>query len=140
MWSISLLNDFDWCICTVITCLFIVHLQHCICNARLLAQIIRLNAQFLDYSIKIIHLNNANEFTFKMFNDYCTSISIDVEHLIPHVHTQNGWWNCWLNNIYNITNICMNSCYFICCGISSFYTHRIPSMFCITSCIVSTTW
>ena len=58
--------------------------------ARLLAQIIRLNAQFLDYSIKIIHLNNTGEFTFKMFNDYCTSISIDVEHPIPHVHTQNS--------------------------------------------------
>ena len=31
--------------------------------ARLLAQIIRLRAQFLDYPIREIHLDNANEFT-----------------------------------------------------------------------------
>ena len=64
-----------------------------ICNvtfARLLVQIIRLKAQFSNYKIKTIHLNNVGEFTFKTFNGYCTSIDITVEHLVPHVHTQNG--------------------------------------------------
>ena len=58
--------------------------------ARLLAQIIRLRAQFPDYPIKSIRLDNAGEFTSKTFDDYCTSIGIDVEHPVPHVHTQNG--------------------------------------------------
>ena len=38
---------------------------------RLLAQIIRLLAQFPDYSIKITRLDNANKFTSQTFIDYC---------------------------------------------------------------------
>ncbi|CAH9090012.1 unnamed protein product [Cuscuta epithymum] len=58
--------------------------------ANLLAQIIRLRSQFPDYSIKKIRVDNAGEFTSQSFNDYCMSIGIDVEHPVPHVHTQNG--------------------------------------------------
>ena len=58
--------------------------------AKLLAQIIRLRNQFPDYTIKRIRLDNAGEFTSQTFNDYCTSIGIDVEHPVAHVHTQNG--------------------------------------------------
>ncbi|KAI3692362.1 hypothetical protein L6452_32176 [Arctium lappa] len=58
--------------------------------ARLLAQLIRLRAHFPDYPIKAIRLDNAGEFTFQVFNDYCMSIGIKVEHPVAHVHTQNG--------------------------------------------------
>ena len=58
--------------------------------ARLLAEIIRLQAQFPDYSIRKIHLDNAGEFTSQTFNDYCMSIGIDVEHPVAHTHTQNS--------------------------------------------------
>ena len=58
--------------------------------ARLLAQIIRLWAQFADYLIKTTHLDNAREFTSKTFDDYWMVVGIDVEHPVPHVHTQNG--------------------------------------------------
>ncbi|KAJ0881424.1 putative RNA-directed DNA polymerase [Helianthus annuus] len=58
--------------------------------ARLLAQLIRLRAHFPDYPIKNIRLDNAGEFTSQTFNDYCMSIGINVEHPVPHVHTQNG--------------------------------------------------
>ena len=58
--------------------------------ARLLAQIIRLKAQFPDYTIKTIRLDNAGEFTSQAFNDYCMSTGITVEHPVAHVHTQNG--------------------------------------------------
>jgi len=58
--------------------------------SRLLAQIIRLRAQFPDHSIKTIRLDNAGEFTSQAFNDYCMSIGIKVEHPVAHVHTQNG--------------------------------------------------
>ena len=57
--------------------------------ARLLAQIIRLKAQFPDYTIKTIRLDNAGEFTSQAFNDYCMSTGITVEHPVAHVHTQN---------------------------------------------------
>ena len=58
--------------------------------AKLLTQMIRLRAQFLDYPIKKIHLDNASEFTSKAFDDYCMSIGINIEHLVAHTHSQNG--------------------------------------------------
>ena len=57
--------------------------------ARLLAQLIRLRAHFLDYPIKAIRLDNAGEFTSQILNDYCMSIGIKVEHRVARVHTQN---------------------------------------------------
>ena len=58
--------------------------------ARLLAQIIRLRAQFLDHPIKTIRPDNASEFSSQTFIDYCNSIGIDVQHPVVHVHSQNG--------------------------------------------------
>ena len=52
--------------------------------ARLLAQIIRLRAQFPDYTIEKIRLDNAGELKSQAFNDYCMSIGIDVEHPVAH--------------------------------------------------------
>ena len=54
--------------------------------ARLFAQIIRLSAQFPEYPIKKICLDNAGEFTFQAFNDYSMSIGMDVEHLVTHIN------------------------------------------------------
>jgi hypothetical protein len=54
---------------------------------RLHAQIIRLCAQFPDFPIKKIRLDNAAEYTSQAFNDYCMSIGIDVEYLVAHTYT-----------------------------------------------------
>ncbi|KAM1407736.1 hypothetical protein ACFX2I_008345 [Malus domestica] len=58
--------------------------------SKLLAQVIKLKAHHPDYPIKSIRLDNAGEFTSKTFDDYCMSVGVEVEHPIPHVHTQNG--------------------------------------------------
>ena len=58
--------------------------------ARLLAQIIRLRAQFSDHPIKTIRLDNAGEFSSQTFLDYFMFIGIDVQHHVAHVHSQNG--------------------------------------------------
>ena len=58
--------------------------------ARLLAQIIKLRAQFHDYPIKGIRMDNVGEFTSKSFDTYCASLGIVVEHPVAYVHTQNG--------------------------------------------------
>ncbi|KAJ9567288.1 LOW QUALITY PROTEIN: hypothetical protein OSB04_003254 [Centaurea solstitialis] len=58
--------------------------------ARLLAQLIRLRAHFPANPIKAIRLDNVGEFTSQIFNDYCISIGIKVEHPVAHIHTQNG--------------------------------------------------
>jgi len=58
--------------------------------SKLLAQIIKLRAHHPDHPIRSIRLDNAGEFTSKTFDDYCMSLGIDVEHPVPHVHSQNG--------------------------------------------------
>ena len=57
---------------------------------RLLAQIIRLKAQFPDHHVKKICLDNAGEFYSQTFLDYYMSVGIDVEYLVAHIHTHNG--------------------------------------------------
>ena len=57
---------------------------------RILAQMIKLQVQFLDYSIKTIRLDNGDEFTSQTFTDYCMSVGINVQHHVAHTHTQNG--------------------------------------------------
>ena len=57
---------------------------------KLLAQIVRLIAQFPDHPIKTIRLDNVGEFSSQTFLDYCMSIGIDVQHPVAHVHSQNG--------------------------------------------------
>ena len=58
--------------------------------SRLLTQMTKLRAQFLDYPIKTIRLDNAGEFTSQTLNDYSMPIRINIEHHVAHVHTQNG--------------------------------------------------
>ena len=55
--------------------------------AKFNAKLIGLRAQFLDYPIKSIRMDNAGEFTSKAFNDYCVTLGIKVEHSVPYVHT-----------------------------------------------------
>lgn len=71
--------------------IFVYYLSTCNVEfLRLLTQVIRLRAQFSDYPIKTLQLNNTVEFTSITFVDLCISIVIHVEYLIPHAHTQNG--------------------------------------------------
>ena len=57
--------------------------------AKLLAQMIRLRGQFPNYPIKIIHLDNAGEFTSQSFDAYRVLVGIKFERHVAHVHTQN---------------------------------------------------
>ena len=88
LWTLKILYGLDRCFYKIVTCVFIINSQHVFCE--MLAQIIRLKAQFSNYTIKTIRLDNAWEFTSQAFNDYCISTSITVEHPVAHVHTQNG--------------------------------------------------
>ena len=58
--------------------------------SKFIAKLIELSAQFPNYPIKSIRMDNAGEFTSKAFDDYCMELGIKVEHLIPYVHTRNG--------------------------------------------------
>ena len=71
--------------------------------AILLAQIIRLGAQFPDHPIKTIRLDNAVEFSSQTFLDYCMSIGIDVQHPVAHVHSHNGLAESFIKRLQLIT-------------------------------------
>ena len=66
---------------------------HNVIFARLLIQMIRLRAQFPNYSIKTIRLDNVSKITSQTFID-CMSVEINIEHHVAHTHThthtQNG--------------------------------------------------
>ena len=51
---------------------------------------IKLQAQFPNDLIKTIRLDNASEFTSQTFIKYYMSVEISIEHLVAHVHAQNG--------------------------------------------------
>ena len=55
--------------------------------STLYAQIIRLQAQFPDYPIRTIRLDNID--ASQTFTNYCMPIRINVEHSITHTHTKN---------------------------------------------------
>jgi hypothetical protein len=44
-------------------------------------------------------LNNVGEFTSQAFDTFYTSIGIDVEHPIAHVHTQNSLAESFINRL-----------------------------------------
>jgi hypothetical protein len=60
------------------------------CNhvfVKFMMQVIRLKENYPEYRIKSICMDNAAEFSSQAFNDYCMAQGIEVQHLIPYVHT-----------------------------------------------------
>ena len=55
--------------------------------ARMFAQLIKLQSLFPGLPIKKILLDNASEFIFQVYNDYCMLVGIDVEHPVAYTHT-----------------------------------------------------
>ena len=53
-------------------------------------QIIKLKEHYPGHRIQSIRMDNAAEFSSRVFNDYCMALGIQVQHSIPYVHTQNG--------------------------------------------------
>jgi IS30 family transposase len=58
--------------------------------AKIIAQIIKLQANYPVHHIQSIRMDNAAEFILRAFNDYCMALRIQVQHSVPYVHTQNG--------------------------------------------------
>jgi transposase InsO family protein len=58
--------------------------------AKIIAQIIKLQANYPEHQIQSIRMDNATEFSSRAFNDYCMALDIQIQHSVPYVHTQNG--------------------------------------------------
>ena len=77
---------------------------------KLIAQIIRLKANFPDNRIQSIRMDNAGEFRSKAFDDYCLTMGIKVEYSVPHVHTQNGLAESLIKRIKWIARPLLQNC------------------------------
>ena len=77
---------------------------------KLIAQIIRLKANFPDNRIQSIRMDNAGEFRSKDFDDYCLAMGIKLEHSVPHVHTQNGLAESLIKRIKWIARPLLQNC------------------------------
>ena len=71
--------------------------------ARLISQMIQLRASFPDHRIQSIRMDNAREFSSKVFDDYCMALGIKVEHSVPYAHTQNDLAESLITRIKLIT-------------------------------------
>jgi len=75
-----------------------------------MSQIIQLKTNFPDERIKSIRMDNAGEFTSKVFNNYCMAMGIKAEHSVPHVHTQNGLAESLIKRIKLIARPILQNC------------------------------
>jgi hypothetical protein len=67
--------------------------------AKFMTQVIRLKANYHEYRLQCIRLDNVAEFSSRAFNDYCMAQGIEVQHLVPYVHIQNGLVECLIKRI-----------------------------------------
>jgi hypothetical protein len=56
---------------------------------KFMTQVIRLKANYPEYRIKSIRMNNTAEFSSLAFNNYCMAQCIEEHHSFLYVHTQN---------------------------------------------------
>jgi hypothetical protein len=78
--------------------------------SKLITQIIKVKASFLDNRIQSIRMDNAGEFRSKVFDDYCLAMGIKVEHSVPHVHTQNDLAESLIKRIKWIARPLLQNC------------------------------
>ena len=90
--------DLSRCIFNIVSCVPFIISQPGI--YKIIAPIIRLRAQFLDYPIMTIRLDNAGEFTSQAFDDYCLSIGIIFKHPLAYVHLKMALLS-HLSSVYN---------------------------------------
>ena len=69
-------------------CICYPHKNHA--SAWVLAQIIKLSANYPEYVIKSIRIDNAAKFSSKAFNYYCMALSINVEYFYI-IYTYTKW-------------------------------------------------
>jgi hypothetical protein len=78
--------------------------------AKIMSQFIKLKANFPEHRINSIRMDNAAEFTSRAFNDYCMELGIQVQHLVPYVHTQSGLAKSLIKRIKLIARSLLMNC------------------------------
>jgi transposase InsO family protein len=78
--------------------------------AKIMVQVIKLKASFLENRIQTIQLDNATEFSSWAFNDYYKAQGIQLQHYVPYVHTQNGVAESLIKRIKLIARSLLHNC------------------------------
>jgi hypothetical protein len=78
--------------------------------ANFMMQIIRLKANYPEYRLQPVRLDNAVEFSSRAFNNYCMAQGIKVQHSVPYVHTQNGLTESLIKRIKLIAIPLLHNC------------------------------
>jgi len=71
--------------------------------ANLLSMLIHFKAHFLDYPIKTLRMDNAQEFWSRSFKDYYNAMGIDLTYSVLYEHAQNGLAKSCIKQIQFIT-------------------------------------
>jgi hypothetical protein len=72
--------------------------------------VIRLKTSFPEHRIQSIQLDNATEFSSRVFNDYCKAQGIQVQHSVPNVHIKNGLVESLIKQIKLIARPFLHNC------------------------------
>jgi hypothetical protein len=71
---------------------------------KFMMQVIRLKANYPEYRLQSVRLDNAAEFSSLTSNDYCMAQGIEVQYSVPYVHTQNSLVESLIKRIKLIAN------------------------------------
>jgi IS30 family transposase len=103
--------------------------------AKIMSQIIKLKTHYPEHRIQSIRMDNVVEFSSHAFNDYCMALGIQVQHLVPYVHTQNDLVESLIKRIKLVAHpllmncsfayIMLASCSFTCCRPTTTKTNYI---------------
>jgi hypothetical protein len=80
--------------------------------AKFMTQVIRLKENFSEHRMQSIRLDNVVEFSSRAFNDYCKAQEIQMQHVVPYVHTQNGLSESLIKWIKLIARPLLHNCNF----------------------------
>jgi hypothetical protein len=69
-----------------------------------------LKANYPEYRLQSIRLDNAIEFSSRAFNDYCMAQEIEVQYSLSYVHTQNGLAEYLIKRIKLIARPLLHNC------------------------------
>jgi hypothetical protein len=75
-----------------------------------MTQVIRLKANYLEYRLQSVRLDNATKLSSRVFNDYYMARGIEVQHSVPYVHIQNGFVESLIKRIKLIVRPLLYNC------------------------------
>jgi hypothetical protein len=77
---------------------------------KFMMQVIILKVNYPEYRIRSIHMDNALEFSSRVFNNYYMAQEIEIQHFVPYVHTQNSLTESLIKRIKLIPRPLLQDC------------------------------